>query len=129
LDEALNQVTDVSGQLEDLLKQLEKLRTNLDNQKPPRVQPHHLERQIKDLSVSEQQSIYLLFYIIISPLQDCETVFLELKPKIEAAQQDGATFASMESSATPPPEGNGVVHVLAILSNISIISGQYNIVS
>ncbi len=37
--------------------------------------------------------------------QDTDAVFTDLQPKVEEAKQESLAFATMESSATPPPEG------------------------
>ena len=51
IEEALAQASDMSGELENLLKQLEKVKAQLAGHKPYRVQPGHLKRQIKELTV------------------------------------------------------------------------------
>ncbi len=38
-------------------------------------------------------------------MQGTEAVFTGLQPKLVEAKQEGAAFASMDTSATPPPEG------------------------
>lgn len=56
LDGALGQASDLNSHLQGLLKQLEKMRTHLADHKPPRVQPTHIEKQIKELSVSTYEN-------------------------------------------------------------------------
>lgn len=51
LEEALCQASNLNGQLQSLLKQLEKMKAQLVDHKPPRVQPAHIDKQLKDLSV------------------------------------------------------------------------------
>lgn len=38
-------------------------------------------------------------------LQVTDSAFNTLQPKVEAAERDGAAFASQDTRSTPPPEG------------------------
>ena len=104
LEQTLGHVSNLHGDLNSLLEQLNNMRSKLKGHEPPRVLPADVEKQLKKLSVSKKKMIKFCIKVLIILLQQSvENSYAELQPQISKAKQDGTVFTAANGTMDMMP--------------------------